>query len=107
MEKKAYLFDEFERREIEIPEEYKSKCQEAREALKEAEEAEQKAVKEASVKEAASLFAKPIVTTIEKLDIFYPAEDYHQDYFKKNPTAGYCNFVIRPKLKKFKQYLQN
>ncbi|HAQ98894.1 MAG TPA: peptide-methionine (S)-S-oxide reductase, partial [Verrucomicrobiales bacterium] len=37
----------------------------------------------------------------------YPAEDYHQDYFKKNPTAGYCNFVIRPKLKKFKQYLQN
>lgn len=68
---------------------------------------EQKKLAEASMKEAASLFAKPIVTKIEKLDIFYPAEDYHQDYFKKNPTAGYCNFVIRPKLKKFKQYLQN
>tara|TARA_E500000178_G_C17022325_1_gene756239 strand:+ start:364 stop:948 length:585 start_codon:yes stop_codon:yes gene_type:complete len=67
----------------------------------------QKTMAEASMKEAASLFARPIVTKIEKMDIFYPAEDYHQDYFKKNPTAGYCNFVIRPKLKKFKQYLQN
>ena len=67
---------------------------------------EQKTMAEASMKEAASLFARPIVTKIEKMDIFYPAEDYHQDYFKKNPTAGYCNFVIRPKLKKFKQYLQ-
>ena len=66
----------------------------------------QKTMAEASMKEAASLFARPIVTKIEKMDIFYPAEDYHQDYFKKNPTAGYCNFVIRPKLKKFKQYLQ-
>ena len=66
----------------------------------------QKTMAEASMKEAASLFARPIVTKIEKIDIFYPAEDYHQDYFKKNPTAGYCNFVIRPKLKKFKQYLQ-
>ncbi len=68
---------------------------------------EQKKIAEASMKEAASLFARPIVTKIEKLDTFYPAEDYHQDYFKKNPNAGYCNFVIRPKLKKFKQYLQN
>ena len=66
----------------------------------------QKTMAEASMKEAASLFARPIVTKIEKMGIFYPAEDYHQDYFKKNPTAGYCNFVIRPKLKKFKQYLQ-
>jgi peptide-methionine (S)-S-oxide reductase len=31
---------------------------------------------------------------------FYRAEDYHQDYYKKNPYAGYCTFVIRPKLKK-------
>ena len=68
---------------------------------------EQKKLAEVSMKEAASLFASPIVTKIEKLETFYPAEDYHQDYFKKNPTAGYCNFVIRPKLKKFKQYLQN
>lgn len=67
----------------------------------------QKTMAEASMKEAASLFARPIVTKIEKIDIFYPAEDYHQDYFKNNPNAGYCNFVIRPKLKKFKQYLQN
>ena len=66
----------------------------------------QKTMAEASMKEAASLFPRPIVTKIEKIDIFYPAEDYHQDYFKNNPNAGYCNFVIRPKLKKFKQYLQ-
>lgn len=66
----------------------------------------QKTMAEASMKEAASLFSRPIVTKIEKIDIFYPAEDYHQDYFKNNPNAGYCNFVIRPKLKKFKQYLQ-
>jgi len=41
-----------------------------------------------------------IVTEIQPLDTFYPAEEYHQDYFQKHPYAGYCTFVIRPKLKK-------
>jgi peptide-methionine (S)-S-oxide reductase len=40
------------------------------------------------------------VTEIRELDTFYPAEDYHQDYFEKNPNAGYCRVVITPKLKK-------
>ena len=42
----------------------------------------------------------PIVTEIKPLDTFYPAEEYHQRYFEKQPHAGYCSFVIRPKLKK-------
>ncbi|MEC7801783.1 MAG: peptide-methionine (S)-S-oxide reductase MsrA [Verrucomicrobiota bacterium] len=42
----------------------------------------------------------PVVTEIVAAPVFYPAEDYHQDYYEKNPNQGYCNFVIRPKLKK-------
>jgi peptide-methionine (S)-S-oxide reductase len=42
----------------------------------------------------------PVVTEIEPLETFYPAEDYHQDYYDKNPGAGYCRVVIAPKLRK-------
>lgn len=42
----------------------------------------------------------PIVTELAPLTRFYPAEKYHQDYFKNNPTQGYCTFVIKPKVKK-------
>ncbi len=45
-------------------------------------------------------FVNPVVTEIVPAPAFYPAEDYHQDYYKKNPNQGYCSFVIRPKLKK-------
>ena len=48
-------------------------------------------------------FKKPIVTQIVPAVKFHPAEDYHQDYFRKNPEAGYCQFTIRPKLDKFKK----
>ena len=48
----------------------------------------------------AAKFEDPIVTEIVPVPIFYPAEEYHQDYYKKNPNQGYCSFVIRPKLKK-------
>lgn len=47
-------------------------------------------------------FRDPIVTRIEPVLSFYEAEEYHQQYFKKNPGAGYCNAVIRPKLDKFR-----
>lgn len=47
-------------------------------------------------------FEDPVVTEIVPAPIFYPAEDYHQDYYEKNPNQGYCSFVIRPKLKKLK-----
>jgi len=42
----------------------------------------------------------PVVTEIVPATKFYEAEKYHQDYYDKNPNQGYCNFVIRPKLKK-------
>jgi len=42
----------------------------------------------------------PVVTTIEPLKVFYPAEDYHQGYYERNPTQGYCSAVIAPKLGK-------
>lgn len=49
---------------------------------------------------ASGAFDDPIVTEVTELETFYPAENYHQDYYNKNPNAGYCTFVIRPKLKK-------
>jgi len=48
-------------------------------------------------------FSKPIVTQIQKLHQFFPAENYHQQYFKKNPWAGYCQIVIKPKVDKFRK----
>ena len=48
------------------------------------------------------VFENPIVTEIIKIEKFFPAEDYHQEYYKKNPNAGYCNYVILPKLEKLK-----
>ncbi len=41
-----------------------------------------------------------IVTELQPLDVFYPAEDYHQDYFNNNPGNGYCSIVIAPKIVK-------
>lgn len=61
---------------------------------------EQKKIAEESKREAQKEFSDPIVTAIEPLKKFFPAENYHQDYYKHNPNAPYCTFVIRPKLKK-------
>lgn len=55
--------------------------------------------------EAAQIWDNPIVTEVTPFDKFYPAEDYHQNYFKKNPFQPYCAFVVAPKVAKFrKQY---
>jgi peptide-methionine (S)-S-oxide reductase len=51
----------------------------------------------------AKIYRAPVVTDIEPLDVFYPAEEYHQDYFAKNPYQGYCQAVIVPKMQKFKE----
>jgi peptide-methionine (S)-S-oxide reductase len=57
--------------------------------------------------EAKKVWTNPIVTEISPLDTFYPAEDYHQEYFARNPNQGYCRAVIAPKVAKFrKQYLE-
>lgn len=49
----------------------------------------------------------PIVTAIDKFDVFYPAEDYHQNYYTNNPEQGYCQIVIRPKVEKFEKVFKN
>ena len=46
-------------------------------------------------------FNSPIVTTLEKATKFYPAEEYHQDFYRRNPNYGYCQFVVRNKVRKF------
>lgn len=48
-------------------------------------------------------YSNPIVTAIEPFKNFYPAEDYHQDYYRLHGTAPYCQFVIQPKVEKFKK----
>jgi peptide methionine sulfoxide reductase msrA/msrB len=50
-----------------------------------------------------SAFERPIVTDVQPLATFYPAEDYHQNYYNTNPGAGYCQAVINPKLKKARE----
>lgn len=50
---------------------------------------------------------KPVVTTLEKFELFYPAEAYHQNYYINNTEQGYCQFVIRPKLEKFEKVFKN
>ena len=52
--------------------------------------------------EAEGVFGDPIVTEIVPLDTFYPAEDYHQDYFARNPAQPYCAAVIAPKVSKLR-----
>jgi methionine-S-sulfoxide reductase len=54
--------------------------------------------------EASHVYKNPIVTEISPLINFYPAEDYHQNYFALNPEQGYCQYVIRPKVEKFKKH---
>jgi peptide-methionine (S)-S-oxide reductase len=62
---------------------------------------EQKMKAEKSKAEVATtIWDKPIVTEIVPADTFYPAEDYHQDYYALNPNAGYCRIVISPKVEK-------
>ena len=49
-------------------------------------------------------YRSKIVTEVTKMGQFYPAEDYHQDYFNKNPgLGGYCAYVVKPKIEGFKQ----
>jgi peptide-methionine (S)-S-oxide reductase len=58
----------------------------------------QNEVAQSVVKQISECYENPIVTEIIPLDIFYKAEDYHQDYYKNNQLQGYCSFVITPKL---------
>jgi len=51
----------------------------------------------------AQLWKKPIVTQVVPLDKFYPAEDYHREYFLRHPEQSYCQVVISPKVNKFRK----
>lgn len=51
----------------------------------------------------AQLFGAPIVTELLPLANYWPAEDYHQDYYERNPNQGYCSFVVGPKVAKFRK----
>jgi len=51
----------------------------------------------------AAVWDDPIVTEIAPFTNFYPAEDYHQNYYNQNPNQGYCSFVIRPKVEKLQK----
>jgi len=66
---------------------------------------EQKATAEELIRDltAQKAFADPIVTAVEPAAEFYPAEDYHQQYFENHPYQPYCAFVVAPKVKKFRK----
>jgi len=66
---------------------------------------QQKAVAEDLIREMEQdrLFGAPIVTEVEPLAGYWPAEDYHQDFFEKNPGQGYCLAVAAPKVQKFRK----
>jgi|SRR3989344_281809 len=68
---------------------------------------EQKKLAENSKKEAQKLYENKIVTEILPFDKFYPAENYHQDYYNKNKFYPYCQVVIDPKIKKLQEILNN
>jgi peptide-methionine (S)-S-oxide reductase len=65
---------------------------------------EQRATAEEVMRELTNeaVFGKPIVTEVRPAATFYPAEDYHQDYFRNHPAQPYCAFVVAPKVKKFR-----
>ena len=67
------------------------------------EEQKQEALAYKAKLEKEKIWSNPIVTEIVKFEKFYPAEDYHQEYYANNPNQGYCRIVITPKVDKFKK----
>jgi peptide-methionine (S)-S-oxide reductase len=67
---------------------------------------EQKKIAEDLIKDlnAQKIWDRPIVTEVTKLDKFYMAEDYHQEYFARNPYQPYCMAVVSPKVSKFRKH---
>ncbi len=63
----------------------------------------QKQIAETVLQQLAAYFDDKIVTEISPLDIFYEAEDYHQEYYRNNTEQGYCSFVITPKIMKLRK----
>jgi methionine-S-sulfoxide reductase len=53
------------------------------------------------------VYPNPVVTEVSPLKAFYIAEDYHQDYYARNPSQGYCRLVIQPKIDKFEKVFKD
>jgi peptide-methionine (S)-S-oxide reductase len=74
------------------------------------EDQEQKKLFTEAIERAKKVWGEAIVTTVEPLETFWMGEEYHQDFFAKNPNQGYCNFVVKPKMDKtakaFNSYLK-
>lgn len=68
---------------------------------------DEKAAAQSVINEVQQVYDEPIVTELIPFEQFYKAEEYHQDYYKNNSEAGYCQVVIDPKLKKFKQLFKD
>jgi peptide-methionine (S)-S-oxide reductase len=70
---------------------------------------EQRAVAEQTIRglESSKTWNSPIVTAVVPFDKFYPAEDYHQDYYEHNSGQPYCRVVINPKLSKFRSHYRD
>jgi peptide-methionine (S)-S-oxide reductase len=64
---------------------------------------EQQGIAKQVIAEMANVWDAPIVTELAPTDVYYKAEDYHQNYFRQNPMQGYCAFIVAPKVAKFRQ----
>jgi peptide-methionine (S)-S-oxide reductase len=53
-----------------------------------------------------NIWPNPVVTEVTPAQVFYPAEDYHQDFYDKHPGQGYCQAIIAPKVAKFRTYFK-
>ncbi len=70
-------------------------------------EQKEKAEKYKAALDKSGAWNKPIVTAIEQFKNFYPAENYHQNYYNENQNQGYCRYVIQPKLEKFEKVFKD
>ncbi|MHB2016616.1 MAG: peptide-methionine (S)-S-oxide reductase MsrA [Candidatus Xenobia bacterium] len=61
----------------------------------------------AAMRQAQPRFTHPIVTQLQPFTAFYPAEEYHRDYYARHPDSGYCRYVIAPEVARFKKAYRN
>lgn len=67
---------------------------------------EQRASAAEAIAAAATQYRDPVVTELKALDTFWVAEEYHQDFFRKNPNYGYCRIVVTPKVRKAESFVE-
>ncbi|MCA9981634.1 MAG: peptide-methionine (S)-S-oxide reductase MsrA [Anaerolineales bacterium] len=75
--------------------------------LYESEAQKETALRSLAATDQSDLYASPIVTQVAPLEDFYPAEAYHQNYYRTNPNQPYCRVVIDPKVRKFRKAFQD